>query len=217
MHAGCGGLHVRLGAAFLLGKGWVMTEKDKRDQGLWYDANYDNELLDERLEAEGTIFELNHLHPREAARKRELLEGLLGSMGKDVEILMPFNVDYGYNVHVGDGTFINHRAYLMDCAPITIGSHVFIGPSCGMYTAQHPLTVAERNAGLERALPITVEDDVWLGANVTILPGVTIGCGSVIGAGSVVARDIPAGVVAVGSPCRVAREITEADVPHNDR
>lgn len=105
-----------------------MTEKDKRDQGLWYDANFDNELLAERLEAEGTIFELNHPHPCEAARKRELLEGLLGSMGKDVEILMPFNVDYGYNVHVGDGTFINHRAYLMDCAPITIGSHVFIGP-----------------------------------------------------------------------------------------
>ena len=86
---------------------------------------------------------------------------------------------------------MNHYAYLMDCAPITIGNHCFIGPSCGMYTANHPLVAGERNEGLEIALPITLEDNIWLGAGVTILPGVTIGKGSVIGAGSVVTKDIP--------------------------
>ena len=186
-----------------------MTEKEKRDQGLWYDANFDEELLAERMEAERKVFRLNALAPDQGEERAAALGDLLGRCGSDVEVLAPLNVDYGYNVSIGEASFINHNAYLMDGAPIAIGSHVFIGPYCGMYTAQHPLTAAERNAGLERALPITVEDDVWIGANVTILPGVTIG------AGSVVLRDVPAGVVAAGNPCRVVREITEADRPRD--
>lgn len=190
-----------------------MTEKEKRDQERWYDANFDRELLAERMEAEQAVFRLNALTPDQVDMKRKALDELLGSLGRDVELLTPLNVDYGYNVHIGDASFVNHHVYLMDGAPITIGSHVFIGPYCGMYTAQHPLTAEERNAGLERALPITVEDDVWLGANVTLLPGVTVGRGSVIGAGSVVTHDVPAGVIAVGNPCRVLRPITDADRP----
>ena len=99
----------------------------------------------------------------------------------------------------------------MDGAPVTIGKHCFIGPNCGMYTANHPLNVEERNQGLELAQPITVGDNVWIGADVTILPGITIGEGSVIGAKSLVNKDIPANVIAVGNPCRVVREITEED------
>lgn len=99
----------------------------------------------------------------------------------------------------------------MDCAKITIGQHCFIGPGCGMYTAIHPILPQERNSGMERCKPITLGDNVWLGGDVTILPGVTIGSNTVIGAGSVVVKDIPSGVVAVGNPCKVVRPITEED------
>ncbi len=99
----------------------------------------------------------------------------------------------------------------MDCAPITLGSHCFIGPNCGMYTAIHATIAEERNLGLEKALPITIGDNVWMGGNVTILSGVTIGGNTIIGAGSVVTKDIPSNVVAAGNPCRVLRPITEAD------
>lgn len=126
-------------------------------------------------------------------------------------ILPHFYTDYGSNCSIGAGTYINHGAYLMDCAKITLGEHCFIGPNCGIYTAIHPMLPQERNSGLELCKPITLGDNVWLGGNVTILPGVTIGEDTVIGAGSVVARDIPAGVVAVGNPCKVLRKITEKD------
>ncbi len=106
---------------------------------------------------------------------------------------------------------VNHNAYLMDGAKICIGSHCFIGPNCGMYTANHPLLASERNRGLEKASPIIIEDDVWIGADVTILPGVRIGKGSVIGAKSVVTKDIPSNVIAAGNPCQILRAITEED------
>lgn len=187
-----------------------MTEKDKRDAGLWYDANFDEALLAERAAADEACHRLNAMAPGDPARPG-LLRELLGAVGEGVTILEPLYVDYGYNVRIGEGTFINHGAYLMDCAPITIGSHVFIGPNFGAYVAQHPLVAEERNRGLERALPITIGDDVWIGGDVKVMPGVTIGSGSVIGAGSLVTRDVPAGVVAMGSPCRPVREITDAD------
>lgn len=188
-----------------------LTEREKCARGMWYDANFDEDLVDERLRAEDLAFELNHTRPREAARRRELLGQLLGHVGEGAEVLSPLQVDYGRNVSIGDGSFLNHGAYLMDGAPITIGSHVFIGPNLGAYTALHPLLASERNLGLERALPITIEDDVWIGGDVTICPGVTVGHDSVIGAGSVVTRDIPAGVLAMGSPCRPVRELGERD------
>lgn len=188
-----------------------MTEREKMDLGLWYDANYDQELLQQRLRAEDLCFEFNHTRPSEEGKKQEILRELLPNLGKNVTILADFYADYGYNCLIGDETFINHGAYLMDGAKITIGSHCFIGPNCGMYTANHALVAEERNRGLEMAQPITVGKNVWIGADVTILPGVTIGEGSVIGGKSVVTRDIPAGVIAMGNPCRPVREITEKD------
>lgn len=188
-----------------------MTEREKMEARLWYDANYDQDLLKEREEAEELYFQLNHTSPKEKEKKEAIIKQLLPNCEEHVDILPPFCTDYGYNCHIGEGTFINHNAYFMDGAPITIGKYCFIGPNCGMYTANHPLDPEERKQGLERALPITIGDDVWIGADVTILPGVTIGEGSVIGAKSLVNKDIPANVLAVGNPCKIIREITEDD------
>lgn len=196
------------------GNGERMTEREKLERGMWYDAAHDGELCAARTAASELTFDFNGTRPGDTRRARELLERLLGHAGEDIEVLAPFSVDYGYNVSIGDRTFINHGAYLMDCAPIVIGSRVFIGPNFGAFTAQHPLVADERNRGLERALPITIGDDVWIGGNVTVLPGVSVGRGSVIGAGSLVTRDVPAGVVAMGSPCRAVRPITDADRIH---
>ncbi len=188
-----------------------MTEREKLNKGLWYDANYDKELLDQREKAEELYFLLNLTPPQQAEKREEILAKLLPNKGRDVSISPPFYTDYGYNCYISDHTFINHNAYLMDGAPIRIGSYCFIGPNCGMYTAQHPLLAKDRNKGLERARPITIGNNVWIGADVTILPGVTIGDNTVIGAKSVVTKDIPSGVVAMGNPCRVIREITDED------
>lgn len=188
-----------------------MTEREKLEKGLWYDANFDAELLNERLKAEELYFQFNITGPKNATEKEKILKELLPKMGQNVTILSPFYTDYGYNCIIGPDTFINHNAYLMDGAKITIGSHCFIGPNCGMYTANHPLIAEERNQGFEKAEPIFIGDNVWIGADVTILPGVTIGENSVIGAKSLITKDIPPNVVAVGNPCRVLREITEAD------
>jgi len=188
-----------------------MTEKERLKKGLWYDANHDSELLELRAEADELCFEFNRMSPKDLSGRAAVLDRLLPHRGENTVILSPFYADYGEHCRIGDNTFINHNAYLMDCAPITIGSFCFIGPNCGMYTAMHPIASEDRNLGLEKALPITIGDNVWLGGNVTVLPGVRIGSGSVIGAGSVVTRDIPENVVAVGNPCRVLRAVTGRD------
>lgn len=188
-----------------------MTEKEKMLAGKWYDANFDKELLEERLKAEDLCFELNQTRPSNTEKREKIIKLLIPNCGKDVSILSPFYADYGIYSSVGEGSFINHGAYLMDGGKITIGSRCFIGPNCGMYTAIHAYDSQQRNAGIEKALPICIGDDCWIGADVTILPGVHIGKGSVIGAKSVVTKDIPEGVIALGNPCRVLREITEED------
>ena len=188
-----------------------MTEREKLEKGLWYDANNDKDLLEERLYAEELCFLYNQTNPRDTDRKEELLKKLLPNREANVTVLSPFYADYGYRCYIGEDTFINHNAYLMDGAKISIGSHCFIGPNCGMYTANHPLLASERNRGLEKASPIIIEDDVWIGADVTILPGVRIGKESVIGAKSVVTKDIPSNVIAAGNPCQILRAITEED------
>lgn len=188
-----------------------MSEKEKMRAGLWYDANFDQELLQERLNAEDLCFELNQTRPKEVEKREEILRKLLPQMEENCTILSPFYTDYGIYTKIGRDSYINHNAYFMDGGGITIGHHCFIGPNCGLYTAIHPLLSKERNEGYEKALPITIGDNCWIGADVTILPGVSIGEKSVIGAKSVVTKDIPAGVVAVGNPCKVIRKISEDD------
>ena len=116
-----------------------MTEREKWEAGLWYYANYAPEICAEREKAEELYTAFNQTRPSEKAKRAELLHKLLPGMGEDVVILPHFYTDYGYNCSIGEGTYINHGAYLMDCAKITIGTHCFIGPNCGMYTAIHPL------------------------------------------------------------------------------
>ncbi len=188
-----------------------MTECEKMKKGFWYDANNDAELLELRENAEELCYSFNQTSPKMTEKKEKIMNALLPNRGKNTTILSPFYTDYGYNCFIGDNTFINHNAYLMDGAQIKIGSYCFIGPNCGMYTAVHPLIAEERNKGLEKAKPIIIGDNVWIGGDVTILPGVKIGANTVIGAKSVVTKDIPANVVAAGNPCRVLRKITEKD------
>ena len=184
-----------------------MTEKEKCAQGLLYDANYDAELLAERLRAKELLYDYNRLRPSQQTERCALLERLLGKMGQQTVIEQPFFCDYGYNIEVGANFFANFNFVVLDEAKVRIGDNVFIAPNVGIYTAGHPLDVAQRNQGLEYARPVTIGNNVWIGAGVSILPGVTIGDGVVIGAGSVVTKDIPAGMLAVGNPCRVIREI----------
>lgn len=194
-----------------------MTEKEKMERGLWYDANFDRELLELRLIAEDLCFDLNNTRPKDTEKRKAILKELIPDLGENCAILSPFVTDYGCYSKIGHDTFINHNAYLMDGGGITIGHHCFIGPNCGMYTAIHASLAEERNAGLEKALPIKIGDNCWIGGDVTILPGVTIGSNTIIGAKSVVTKDIPDNVIAVGNPCRILRSITEKDSIYEEK
>ncbi len=184
-----------------------MTEKEKMLQGLIYDANYDSQLIAERLECKEMCRDYNDLRPKDNDGRNRLLHKLLGEISGDILIEQPFYCDYGYNIKVGKNFYANFNLVILDGAPVTFGDNVFIAPNCGFYTAGHPVDAVERNKGLEYARPITVGNDVWIGAHVCVLPGVTIGDNCVIGAGSVVTKDIPSGSVAVGNPCKVIKKI----------
>lgn len=187
-----------------------MTNREKMACGQWYDANFDREILALRERAASLVWQLGQTDPADTEKRKALLGKLFPHCGDDVTLLQPLAVDYGTNCYIGDHSFINYGAYFMDGAPIRLGTHCFVGPRCSFYTAVHPLQAAARNAGLEKALPITIGNDVWIGGDVTILPGVTIGDGAVIGAKSLVTHDIPARMLAFGNPCRVVRPITDA-------
>jgi maltose O-acetyltransferase len=184
-----------------------MTEKEKCEKGLLYDANYDQELINERMAVKDLCLEYNQLKNSDAEGRGALIRKILGKTKENICIEPSFWCDYGYNIEVGDNFYSNHNLVILDCAKVTFGNYVFIGPNCSFYTASHPLDVKQRNQGLESAHPITVGDNVWFGGNVVVLPGVTIGNNSVIGAGSVVTKDIPDNVVAVGNPCRIIKNI----------
>lgn len=184
-----------------------MTEKDKMLAGMIYDANNDEALIAERLECKELCRDYNDLRPSQRAEREALLGKMLGAVREGVLIEQPFYCDYGYNIRVGINFYANFNLVILDEATVTFGDNVFIAPNCGFYTAAHPIDAEERNKGLEYARPITVGDNVWIGAGVSVLPGVTIGDNCVIGAGSVVVRDIPSDSVAVGNPCKVVKTV----------
>lgn len=181
------------------------------NDGQLYDANYDETLLVRRNRAKTLCYDYNTTRPGEDPQRTALLTALLGRCGSQITIEPPFYCDYGDNIVIGENFYANHGLVILDGASVTIGDNVFIAPNVGIHTAGHPLDSRRRNQGLEYAKPITIGHNVWIGASVTLVPGVTIGDNTVIGAGSVVTRDIPAGVVAAGNPCRILRTITEAD------
>lgn len=180
------------------------TERDKMLAGEMYQG-FDPELVAERQRARRLIQQFNGLIDNDA--RLPILQQLLGRAGQGLWIEPPFYVDYGSNIYMGAGVFLNIDCVLLDCNTITIGNHVQIAPKVQLYTATHPTDPSRRLAGEEYALPIVIGDNVWLGGGVIVGPGVTIGANTTIGAGSVVTKDIPANAVAVGNPCRVVKKI----------
>ena len=188
-----------------------MTEKEKMRAQMLYDANYDQTLLEERDKAKDLCHQYNQLRPSDRASQQEVLKKLLGKTGENFILTAPFWCDYGYNITLGENFYANHNLVILDAAKVTFGDNVFVAPDCGFHTAGHPIDFERRNQGLEYAYPITVGDNVWIGAGVQVMPGVSIGSNVVIGGGSVVVKDIPSNCVAVGNPCKVIRAITEED------
>ncbi len=184
-----------------------MSEKEKMLNGELYDANYNEDLMKERIIAKDKCFEHNNLKPSLIEERQKIIKELFGSIKGNFLIEQPFVCDYGYNIKIGERFYANHNLIILDANKVEFGDNVFIGPNCGFYTSGHPLDSERRNKGLEFAKPIKVGSNVWFGGNVIVLPGVKIGDNVVIGAGSVVTKDITSNTVAVGSPCKVIREI----------
>lgn len=187
-----------------------MNQKERMLSGLPYKAWLDG-LEEEREECKRKIYAFNLLPPDRRDDIPELLKKLLGKTGENVWIEPPFHCDYGWNIEVGENFFANYSLTILDVGKVKIGDNAQIAPNVSIYTAGHPIHPDSRNSGYEYGIPITIGDNVWIGGNAVILPGVTIGDNAVIGAGSVVTKDIPANVIAAGNPCRVIREIREED------
>ena len=167
----------------------------------------DPELVAMHRRAMGLQERFNATSVDEQDERRRLLEDLLGGIGPDTAIRPPLFVDYGVHLSLGARCFANFGLVALDCARITIGDDVQIGPNVQLLTPTHPTDPEERRTGVEGAGPITIGDNVWLGGGAIVLAGVTIGDHTVVGAGAVVTRDLPARVVAVGNPARVIRDL----------
>jgi len=197
-----------------------MNELEKCMAGEWYDC-HDEIFLEYKNNARALLAQYHALAYHQKAEKTEILKQLFGSIGSNVSVGTPFLCDYGKNIQLGTNVSINMNCTFVDCNKIEIGDNVLIASNVQIYTAAHPVELADRltpNWQTESseyfcrtyALPVKIGNGCWIGGGVIILPGVTIGNGSVIGAGSVVTKDIPANCVAVGNPCKVIRKINGA-------
>ena len=183
-----------------------MNEKEKMLSGLSYLATDEN-LNKERIKCRLLCSKFNNTPYDDFETKTNIIKQIFNKTNDNFLIEPYFWCDYGYNIEIGENFYSNHNLVILDPAKVTFGDNVFIGPNCGFYTASHPLNPVERNKGLETAEPIKVGNNVWFGADVTVLAGVTIGDNCTIGAGSVVAKDIPSNSIAVGNPCKIVRKI----------
>lgn len=185
-----------------------MTNRERRDSEMLYIT--DDSVMEEQAVARRLCQKLNTMDRSDFKGLKAVVKELLGK-SDDAWINPPFYCDYGKNIEVGRNFFANYNCTILDVAKVVIGDNCQIAPNVSIYTAGHPVHPASRNTMYEYGIGITIGDNVWIGGNVVICPGVRIGDNVVIGAGSVVTRDIPAWSLAAGNPCRVIREITEED------
>lgn len=185
-----------------------MSEKEKMLSGALYYAN-DPELIKERIECKILCSNFNKTDFLQLEERKILLKKILGKVGKNFHIEQTFQCDYGYNIEIGDNFYSNHNLLILDCAKVTFGDNVLVGPNCSFYTPEHPFDVKTRNAALEYAREIKVGSNVWFGGNVVVLSGVNIGDNSIIGAGSVVVKDVPKNTVVAGNPAKVIKILNE--------
>jgi maltose O-acetyltransferase len=187
-----------------------MDEREKMEAGdLYY--GWDPSLYQDFLRAKRLTRLYNNSDENSPVYRENILHQLLGSLGENVYIEPPFHIDYGRYTSIGKHFYANYDLIISDVAPVTIGDNVMIGPRVGIYTLTHPIDKDVRREDLEYGEPITIGNDVWIGANAVICPGVHIGDGSIVGAGSVVTHDIPSNVIAFGTPCKPRKKILEAD------
>lgn len=188
----------------------MRTEKEKMLAEELYNAG-NLELKTMRQKARQLTRLFNNTTEEQLDYRTELLKQLLGATGKNIVIEPPFRCDYGCHITVGENFYANFDCVILDVANVEIGDNVMFGPRVGIYTAGHPIDPEVRVRGLELGTSISIGNNVWIGANVTLNPGIKIGDNAIIGSGAVVTKDIPANTIAAGNPCRVIREITEAD------
>ena len=183
-----------------------LTNEEKMLKG--YDYKPSSDLIEKIIKNKILVEEYNCTSLKDMNKRIDLLNQILEFKGENVFIYSPFNCDYGKHISIDDGTFINHNCVILDEAKVIIGKNVRIAPNVGIYTVNH-VKAPTKKEGYEFAKTIAIEDNVWIGGNSAILPGVTIGENSIIGAGSVVNKDIPKNVIAVGKPCKVIKKLEE--------
>lgn len=185
-----------------------MNHIERRNAQLPYIS--DDSVMEEQKVCRRILQKLNFADRSDFDTLAEIVKELLGK-SENAFINPPFYCDYGKNIEVGKNFFANYNCTIIDVAKVKIGDNCQFAPNVSIYTAGHPLHPVARNSLYEYGIEVTVGDNVWIGGNTVIMPGVHIGSNTVIGAGSVVTKDIPDWVVAAGNPCRVIREITEED------
>lgn len=169
-------------------------------------------LAEERTRGKELAAEFNRSSPRDAEGRAALLQKVFASCGQHVWVEPPLHVAYGTHTHLGDSVYANFGLTLVDDSEVYVGDRVMFAPHVTVTTTGHPVHPDLRRDGTQFSAPVTIEDDVWIGSGVHVMPGVTIGRGSVVGSGSVITADVPPMVVAAGAPARVVRDITEADL-----
>lgn len=189
-------------------------EKKKMLSGKLFSHRECEELSRDFQKCRTLVQLFNDTREEQSEERRRLIGELLGGCGKKVRFEPPVHFDYGCNTYIGENFYANFDCVILDVNRVTIGDNVLLGPKVCLFTAGHPIDAAIRGEGFQYGYPITIGNDVWIGGNTVINPGVTIGDNVVIGSGSVVTKDIPSGVVAAGNPCRVIREITEKDTEY---
>lgn len=188
-----------------------MTQRERMERGMLYDPG-DKEIMDEQFPYLDLLAEFNALKSSEVEKREALMKKMFASCGENCYIQPPFYANWsGHHIHMGKNVYANFNLTVVDDGEVYIGDYVMIGPNVTIATAGHPVQPELRRRAIQYNLPVHIKENVWLGAGVIVLPGVTIGENSVIGAGSVVTKDVPPNVVAVGNPCRVLREVNEHD------